>query len=47
MNKASKLLYTAKVRTKAGREGGTSRSSDGNLELRMSPPGIVNLIRQH
>ncbi|MDR6955609.1 Ohr subfamily peroxiredoxin [Ancylobacter sp. 3268] len=39
MNSQSKLLYTARVRTTGGREGGTSRSSDGNLDLRISPPG--------
>jgi Ohr subfamily peroxiredoxin len=35
----SKLLYTAKVHTTGGREGGTSRSSDGKLDIRISPPG--------
>lgn len=39
MNPQDKLLYTARVRTTGGREGGTSRSSDGNLDLRISPPG--------
>jgi Ohr subfamily peroxiredoxin len=39
MNEQSKLLYTAKVHTTGGREGGTSRSSDGNLDIRISPPG--------
>ncbi|MBR0646916.1 organic hydroperoxide resistance protein [Plastoroseomonas hellenica] len=39
MNQPSKLLYTAKVHTTGGREGGTSRSSDGNLDIRISPPG--------
>lgn len=39
MNTQSKLLYTAKVHTTGGREGGTSRSSDGNLDLSISPPG--------
>lgn len=39
MNPQNKLLYTAKVRTTGGREGGMSRSSDGNLDLRISPPG--------
>jgi osmotically inducible protein OsmC len=39
MNQQDKLLYTAKVHTMGGREGGTSRSSDGNLDIRISPPG--------
>lgn len=39
MNQQSKLLYTAKVHTTGGREGGSSRSSDGNLDIRLSPPG--------
>jgi osmotically inducible protein OsmC len=39
MNQQSKLLYTAKVHTAGGREGGTSRSSDGNLDIRIAPPG--------
>lgn len=39
MNQQRKLLYTAKVRTAGGREGGTSRSSDGNLDIRIAPPG--------
>jgi len=39
MNPQNKLLYTARVHTTGGREGGTSRSSDGNLDLRISPPG--------
>jgi lipoyl-dependent peroxiredoxin len=39
MNQQDKLLYTAKVHTAGGREGGTSRSSDGNLDIRISPPG--------
>ena len=39
MNQPDKLLYTAKVHTAGGREGGTSRSSDGNLDIRISPPG--------
>ncbi len=33
-----KTLYTAKVRTTGGREG-ASRSADGKLDIRLSPPG--------
>lgn len=39
MNQQNKLLYTAKVHTAGGREGGTSKSSDGNLDIQISPPG--------
>jgi osmotically inducible protein OsmC len=39
MNQQNKLLYTAKVHTTGGREGGTARSSDGNLDIQISPPG--------
>ena len=39
MNQQNKVLYTAKVHTTGGREGGTSKSSDGNLDLRLSVPG--------
>lgn len=39
MNQQSRLIYTAKVHTTGGRDGGTSRSSDGNLDIRISPPG--------
>ncbi|MER8479206.1 organic hydroperoxide resistance protein [Mesorhizobium sp. M0976] len=38
MTKQAKRLYTAKVRTTGGREGG-SRSSDGRLDIRLSTPG--------
>ncbi len=39
MNQETKLLYTAKVHTTGGREGGSSRSSDGHLDIQISPPG--------
>src|SRR6185369_4774756 len=39
MNQQNKVLYTAKAHTTGGREGGTSRTSDGILDLRFSPPG--------
>jgi len=39
MNQQNKIIYTAKVHTTGGREGGASRSSDGNLEIRTSLPG--------
>jgi Ohr subfamily peroxiredoxin len=35
----AKLLYTAKAHTTGGREGGSSRSSDGRLEVKLTVPG--------
>ena len=35
----AKVLYTAKTHTTGGRERGTSRSSDGRLDVRLSMPG--------
>jgi osmotically inducible protein OsmC len=34
-----KVLYTAKVHTTGGREGGTSRTSDGRLAVKLTTPG--------
>jgi osmotically inducible protein OsmC len=34
-----KVVYTAKVRTTGGRDGGSSKSSDGRLEVKLSIPG--------
>ena len=39
MTQPVKLLYTAKVHTTGGREGGASRSSDGRLDVKLSVPG--------
>jgi len=39
MPKLEKPLYTAKVHTTGGRDGGASRSSDGHLEVQLSVPG--------
>ena len=36
---AEKVLYTAKVHTTGGRDGGTSRSNDGRLDIKHSVPG--------
>ena len=36
---SGKVIYTAKTRTTGGRENGSSRSSDGRLEIKLSPPG--------
>ncbi len=35
----AKVLYTAKTHTTGGRESGSSRSSDGRLDVKLSPPG--------
>jgi lipoyl-dependent peroxiredoxin len=37
--KLEKILYTAKAHTTGGREGGASRTDDGRLEVKLSPPG--------
>ena len=34
-----KVLYTAKTHTTGGRDGGTSRTSDGHLDVKLSTPG--------
>ncbi|MBN3753621.1 organic hydroperoxide resistance protein [Paraburkholderia sp. Tr-20389] len=38
MNRIENVLYTGKVRTTGGREGG-ARSSDGRLDIKLSRPG--------
>jgi len=35
----AKVYYTAQTHTTGGREKGVSRSSDGNLDIRLSTPG--------
>ena len=39
MAQAAQTLYTAQTHTRGGRQDGTSRSSDGRLDVRLSPPG--------
>lgn len=39
MTQPQKVLYTAKVHTTGGRDGGASRSDDGRLDIRHSIPG--------
>jgi len=39
MNKLDKILYTAKVHTTGGRDG-NSKSDDGKLEVRLTPPAM-------
>jgi lipoyl-dependent peroxiredoxin len=38
-----KVVYTAKTHTAGGRENGTSRSSDGRLDVKLSLPGSVRI----
>jgi len=39
MSEKTKVLYTAKTHTTGARENGLARSSDGNLDVRLSTPG--------
>jgi Ohr subfamily peroxiredoxin len=36
---STKTIYTAKTHTTGGRDGGSSRSSDGQLDIKLSTPG--------
>lgn len=39
MTNTGNVLYTAKAHTTGGREGGASRTDDGRLDVKISPPG--------
>ena len=39
MSQTTNVIYTAKTHTTGGREHGVSRSSDGQLEVKLAPPG--------
>ena len=39
MSQPVKVLYTAIAHTTGGREGGASRTSDGRLDVKLTPPG--------
>jgi Ohr subfamily peroxiredoxin len=39
ITKTSKVLYTAQTHTTGGREHGVAKSSDGRLDIKLSPPG--------
>jgi osmotically inducible protein OsmC len=41
MNQIEKILYTGRTHTSGGRAG-TARSSDGALDVALSPPGFDN-----
>ncbi|MCK1391828.1 organic hydroperoxide resistance protein [Bradyrhizobium sp. 1] len=43
MSQTEKLLYTARTHTSGGRQDGMSRSSDGRLDVRLSPPGSAGI----
>jgi Ohr subfamily peroxiredoxin len=38
-HQGEKLIYTAKIHVVGGRERGAARSSDGNLDIKLSTPG--------
>jgi lipoyl-dependent peroxiredoxin len=38
-----KVLYTAKAHTTGGRDGGSSRTDDGRLEVNLSEPGKAGM----
>jgi len=39
MSQTTNVIYTAKTHTTGGREHGASRSSDGQLDVKLAPPG--------
>ena len=39
MTKLENVLYTARVHTTGGRDGGASRTDDGRLQVALSTPG--------
>jgi Ohr subfamily peroxiredoxin len=39
LEKSSHVLYTARTHTTGGRDRGVARSSDGRLDIKLSPPG--------
>ena len=43
MTGSEKVLYTAQTHTTGGREDGFARSSDGRLDVKLSPPGIAGV----
>jgi lipoyl-dependent peroxiredoxin len=43
MSPIVKVLHTARTDTTGGREYGASRSSDGLLDIRLSPPGSARI----
>jgi lipoyl-dependent peroxiredoxin len=43
MTEITKVLFTAKVHTTGGRDGGASRSDDGHLDIKHSIPGTPGM----
>jgi len=43
ITKTSKVLYTAQTHTTGGREHGAAKSSDGHLDIKLSPPGTTGI----
>jgi lipoyl-dependent peroxiredoxin len=43
LSQIAKAVYTARTSTTGGRENGTSRSSDGLLDIRLSTPGSTRI----
>jgi len=43
MNETVKVLYTAHTHTTGGRDHGSSRSSDGRLDIKLSTPGTKGI----
>jgi osmotically inducible protein OsmC len=41
MTQVERVLYTARTHTTGGRANGAARSSDGHLEITLSPPGTA------
>ena len=41
MTRLEKVIYTARVRTTGGRDGGASRADDGRLQVALSTPGTA------
>ena len=39
MSQPIKVVYTARAHTTGGRDGGFSKSADGRLDVRFTPPG--------
>ena len=42
MTQLEKVLYTGKTHTSSGGRNGTSRSTDGRLDIKFSPPGSAD-----
>lgn len=39
ITKIDKVIYTARTHLTGGREGGAAKSSDGRIDVKLSPPG--------